>query len=395
MKLFAIVLVISLGLVFSAHSRGLNNKPRLETCDPNSNCVLPDCLCANIEIPGGLQETKIPQLVFLTFDDGITVGNYPLYQQIFDGKRKNPNGVPISGTFFVTHEYNDYNMTHQLYRQGHEIALHSITHKSDVNYWKTLNETMWKLEVEEQKAQMARFAKIPEDKIVGFRSPFLQGGGDPMYNVLQGAGFKYESSRPSWRFRPVLWPYTADFQTIQDCQIEPCPVEAHPGFWVHPLVDYLGGNDSPCAFVDTCLPTPESAEDTYNLLRDNFDDHYNSGKAPFGVYTHAAWILNEEKPFIRTGYLKFIDEILKLKDVYIVSVSQGLDWIQNPVNLTELENGAIDSWQSQTIPNGCNFVFNCNYNSSQTPPELSGERLMNSCVLCPKNYPWLGNPLGN
>jgi len=153
MKLLSIVLVISLGLVFSVHSRGLNSKPRLDTCDPTTNCKLPDCLCSNIVIPGDLEETKIPQIVFLTFDDGITVGNYPLYQRIFNGQRKNPNGVPITATFFVTHEYNDYNLTHQMYRQGHEIALHSITHKSDVSYWKNLNESMWKLEVQDQKDQ--------------------------------------------------------------------------------------------------------------------------------------------------------------------------------------------------------------------------------------------------
>ncbi len=29
---------------------------------------------------------------------------------------------------------------------------------------------------------------------------------------------------------------------------------------------------------------------TYNLLRRNFLDQYNGNRAPFGVFTHAAWL---------------------------------------------------------------------------------------------------------
>ena len=42
----------------------------------------------------------------------------------------NPNGCPIRGTFYVTHEWNDYWLTKKLYNEGHEIADHSVTHES-------------------------------------------------------------------------------------------------------------------------------------------------------------------------------------------------------------------------------------------------------------------------
>jgi hypothetical protein len=364
-----------------------------EACNP-ATCQLPDCFCSNIEPPGGLRSEEIPQIVYLTFDDGITTSNKGFYDELFTDDRKNPNGARISGTFFVTHEYNDYTLTHERYRQGHEIALHSLTHKADVGYWKGLDQRNWTEEVIDQRRTMAQFARIPETEIVGFRAPFLQGGGDAMYRALRAGGLLYESSRPTWQLAPVLWPYTADYDSIQDCQIEPCPVESHPGFWVSPLGDLFGSNGQPCAMVDTCQLAPATAQETFDLLWTNFENHYYLFRAPFGVYTHAAWILNPEAPWIKEGYLRFVDAVLAQGDAYIVSIKKGLDWVRNPVTLAD---PALlpESWKDKTIPNGCGFPFSCVFNSTALPPELQpGTRYMQSCTLCPPKYPWKGNPLG-
>lgn len=161
-------------------------------CAPaGENCILPNCSCPDTAAPGGLDTSEIPQvnkpikgfdnclalcfiffsiqlqIVFLTFDDAITISNYPLYNEtIFN--RRNPNGAPIYSTYFVTHEYNDYQLTHDVWRKGHEIALHSITHRSDTNYWATINETIWDMEVCDQKDQLAHFARIPRNEVWNF-----------------------------------------------------------------------------------------------------------------------------------------------------------------------------------------------------------------------------------
>lgn len=49
--------------------------------------------------------SQIPQIIMLTFDGAVNLNNYQHYQKIFDGKRKNPNGCLIRGTFFMSHEY--------------------------------------------------------------------------------------------------------------------------------------------------------------------------------------------------------------------------------------------------------------------------------------------------
>ena len=96
-------------------------------CD-KSSCLLPDCRCGGQDIPGNLTREKMPQLVVLTFDDSVNDLNQRLYQSIFHPIRRNPNGCPISATFYVSHEWTDYGHVQNMYSDGHEIASHSISH---------------------------------------------------------------------------------------------------------------------------------------------------------------------------------------------------------------------------------------------------------------------------
>ena len=95
-------------------------------------CTLPDCFCSvdGTLVPGGLIPKDIPQMVLITFDDAVNDENWELYSsKLFPQSKKNPNGCPIHATFYVSHEYTNYAMIHKLYNQGHEIAVHSITHR--------------------------------------------------------------------------------------------------------------------------------------------------------------------------------------------------------------------------------------------------------------------------
>lgn len=48
---------------------------------------------------------QTPQIILLTFDGAVNLNNFDKYKKVFNGKRKNPNGCDIRGTFFVAHEY--------------------------------------------------------------------------------------------------------------------------------------------------------------------------------------------------------------------------------------------------------------------------------------------------
>lgn len=94
-----------------------------------------------------------------------------------------------------------------------------------------------------------------DNQIKGLRAAFLQTGGNTMYKAVSEGGFTWESSRPTWNQRlPGLWPYTNDFASTQDCQILPCPTDQFKGFWTIPMIDFIGGDQFPCAMVDQCNP---------------------------------------------------------------------------------------------------------------------------------------------
>ena len=118
-----------------------NDPNRAPPCD-QSICVLPDCYCSEdgTKVPGGLCPgdgpcDRVPQMVTITFDDAINNNNIDLYAEIFNQQRKNPNGCDIKGTFYVSHQYTNYAMVQKLWNQGHEIAVHSITHRGPEEWW--------------------------------------------------------------------------------------------------------------------------------------------------------------------------------------------------------------------------------------------------------------------
>ena len=62
----------------------------------------------------------------LSFDGAITTTTIANYTTILNN-RLNPNGCPITMSFNVYHEFNDYNLTHRLYFMGQEINTHSLS----------------------------------------------------------------------------------------------------------------------------------------------------------------------------------------------------------------------------------------------------------------------------
>ena len=69
-------------------------------------------------------------MVVLTFDDAVNSEMWNLYaDDLFPVNEpyRNPNGCPIRATFFLSHQYTNYQMVQRLWNDGHEIAVHSVT----------------------------------------------------------------------------------------------------------------------------------------------------------------------------------------------------------------------------------------------------------------------------
>ncbi|GAB6029743.1 hypothetical protein CHUAL_005459 [Chamberlinius hualienensis] len=356
------------------------------TCVP-SHCSLPNCYCSTTSLPTGISDiSEMPQIVMLGFDDDIEETLYNnFYEPLF--KYTNPNGCNIGITFFLSHDYTQYDLIHDLWQRGHEIASHSITHRTPTDYWKALDYNGWLDEMYGLKQIASNLANIPMKDIVGSRAPFLQGGGDTMFQALWDYGFLYETSMPTLRYTdPPLYPYSLDYKTIQECEVTPCPQNSYPGFWEVPLVDFNSTNGYPCSMLDACTDV-SGIDTTYNFLLYNFNFHYLTNKAPAGFFTHASWFLTD--PTHYPGYLKFISYLQTLPDVYIVTTKNAIEWMKNPTKLNDLSN--FGPWKCDALPSSPCTPQECVY-SSTTP---GGERYLRTCVSCPTNYPWIGDPYGN
>ena len=81
-----------------------------------------------------------------------------------------------------------------------------------------------------------------------------------------------------------------------------------------------------CAFVDSCPPY-FSQEEIFNIFMTNFHRHYNSNRAPIGLYFHSTWFENKKN---RKAFRKFLEEMVSRPDVYLVSSWEAIQWMRNP-----------------------------------------------------------------
>lgn len=205
----------------------------LPTCD--NKCQLPDCFCSadGTAIPGQLQPNQVPQMVLLSFSGAVNELVFDHYKKILGYSSKfgsgqtrlNPNGCGIRATFFVSHEYTSYAQIHWLAAQGHEIGLHSISHRLPEIWWTDKsNYSDWVEEMIGMREILLQLTNINGDTPVikredmsGMRAPYIKPGGDNMYQMINDFGLSYSSSIVAPKADYPLWPFTLDSKVPFDC----------------------------------------------------------------------------------------------------------------------------------------------------------------------------------
>ena len=206
------------------------------------------------------------------------------------------------------------------------------------------SEEEWKNEIVGQAKNINKKGNLSE--IVGMRAPFLATGGDAMLSMLYKNGFLYDSSIPSSETQPPLWPYTFDSAMPHRCYVSKCPKGYFPGVWEVPMTDYAtkvydGGRIGiGCSMYDACLH-PEDVDKIADIFYANFLLHYQSNRAPLLLSAHTAWYFVDRQR--ETALIKFIERVLKLGDVWFVSVKQALQWMQSPTPVDQL--GSFKPWR--------------------------------------------------
>ena len=107
----------------------------------------------------------------------------------------------------------------KLFFLGHEIAVHTISHRTPIHFWRNAKRRELIKEIVGMKRKLE---KAGIDNVVGYRNPFLQTAGDRTFKILHKYGFVYDSTLPV-SFGKLYWPFTLDGGYPLYCVIEPCP----------------------------------------------------------------------------------------------------------------------------------------------------------------------------
>ncbi|XP_066259307.1 chitin deacetylase 8-like [Euwallacea similis] len=353
--------------------------------DKAKECVVSDCEIANncrcTSTEGPIDVENSPQLIVLAFIDA---AKDEIYEKIWSPlveSRKNPDGEFVSASFYINHEYSNYQIVHDLATMGFEIGVHSVTNYHDQAYWRLASEELLEKEFGSQRKIIEKFANIPVENLNGVLTPQLQLAGDNSITAFTSCEFTYDSSWPS---KNRLFPYTLNYLSDQECNIGAnCPQESYPGFWEAPIIDLIGSDGDVCNTIAGCFRenSTVTSEEFSDWLVEQVDNVRKSNKAPMTLIVEENLFQSVENSW--DGLVDALDRIQKDQQVFLVSQARVIEWMKNPVPVSEFKTNPV------TIDTGC-VEATCNLLN-----EKNQTRTMVSCVPCPKNYPWLDNPEGN
>lgn len=236
----------------------------------------------------GIDSSEIPLLIVFTHDDNTDPSSAGYVTEITD-KHKNPNGCNIKAAFYTTSILSDCETVKALYENGHEIGEHTMTHP---DLYKDVPKYQGKQEEILGARDFIVSCGIPENDVVGHRSPYLSDDAD-VRKVLSEGGFMYDASIPEYYPSPIsanatnrTFPYLLSNGIVQDCKyfgnINHCDSsEKYPNLWELPLYQYQKGPYIPST---NNLMDPE---DAFNVLKADFDSRYDYNRAPMGIWTHS------------------------------------------------------------------------------------------------------------
>jgi hypothetical protein len=244
-------------------------------CDPTT-CKLPTCQCASDTPPLPLADT--PQFVTITFDDGASEFlNADARKFLYSAR--NPNNCPIGATHFLSRQWTDFRTVEALYKQGYEIADHTVDHIGQPSFE----------QIENARVIYERWARIPKKDQIGFRAPFLSYNQETFRHLSAAGGFQYDSSMSTNGVRPH-WPYTMDHGLADECFTGVCTNldEKNEGLWEIPMYQLHNPQDGR---VMALMDPQGTSDELFEMFKFNFENHWKSSKAPFGIYLHTAWFV--------------------------------------------------------------------------------------------------------
>lgn len=192
------------------------------------------------------------------------------------------------------------------------------------------------MEMARQRLTIERFANITDETVVGVRTVLI--GGDKQFSKMDDQLFSYDSSMIAPLSSVPSWPYTLHFRMPHTRhESQNCPSEPHQ-IWEMPINElvmrYEPEHDDAthgCHLVPSC-PNLHNEEQFRQLLQNNFEWHYTTNRAPLTLTFEPSWLLASTGfPDVLNAWMSHI--LSTHSDVYFVTKSQVLKWMQNPTSV--------------------------------------------------------------
>lgn len=293
-------------------------------CFQGINCKLPKCWCFNSN--PYLHLKQIPHLIYVTFSGVVSETMRQKISYLFSDDRMNPNGCNIRSTVFVTSQNSSYRAIHWLHRRGHEIALNGLTNGN-------IDPELQPLQIPIQKRLLKDYAGIPEIDIRGWRNPKLNFEDGKHLKYVKQYNLDYDATLSLIETRHKTsghWPFTLDFGLENGCYSSvTCHEKKYSGLWEVPITSFMDINSTcRCLYVDSCIFRFLTAVEMYDFLVTNFVRAYTM-KKPLGINLRSEWLQKNQQENFR-GLEAFINFLVDLPDVYIIRISDLINWIQYP-----------------------------------------------------------------
>lgn len=155
-------------------------------------------------------------------------------------------------------------------------------------------------------------------------------------------GFKYDTSHTFYTgtedvLAQRIWPHTMDSGVADNACDEVyqiCgPEETYKGFWEVPVWELV--YDGQSYAMDPGANSAGNGEErsAFDVLKTAFDATYAGNRAPLPFYVHLSWFEGGNRT--EDGG-RFIEYALSNPDVYFVTFSQMIEWMEDPVPVSAM-----------------------------------------------------------
>jgi len=367
-------------------------------CNSN-NCFsteTKDCFCASQAIPGNIPLANTPQFMFLTFDDNLELLFDNLFQHFYpffnNDLIKDSMGCHLRPTAYVQNEYSDFSLVAFIDQIG-SIGLHSVTHNLDFD--STYDD--WLIEFQTGYEDIKALSLVKN--INGGRAPNLALT-DSYLQTLTNIGMKYDSTATYYyKFDNInkpkaqqlaYWPFTLDFGFPSTSFCEgTCPSNPYPGIWEFPMFGYTQADGIQYVIMDYPYTNYSSFLADF---QENFEDVYNSNRAPMGLYFHYGYFQNSEGQLDMTK-IQFLNDyfgwvVSQHSNIIFATESMILNWMKNPqpysstILLEEFQCPDSSLTPQNSCPNALQKSILCSF---------PGGTSFNVCSSsCPNQSPGIG-----